>query len=42
MKDYTVFIAGAYLLTAVVLLGLVVHSIAQARAAQREAEKFDA
>lgn len=37
MKDYTPFIAAAYLLTALVLAGLVVHSLLQARAADKDA-----
>jgi heme exporter protein CcmD len=36
MKDYTPFIAAAYILTAVVLLGLVIHSLCQARAAGKD------
>jgi heme exporter protein CcmD len=36
MKDYTPFIAAAYVLTALVLLGLVVYSLCQARAAGKD------
>lgn len=37
MTDYTPFIAGAYLLTALVLGGLVLRSLWQARAAEKDA-----
>ena len=36
MKDYSAYIAAAYILTAVVLAGLVVHSLLQARAAGKK------
>lgn len=37
MKDYSIFIAAAYMLTSVVLGGLVLHSLLQARRAEKEA-----
>ncbi len=36
MKDYTLYIAAAYILTALVLGGLVLQSLLRARAAGRD------
>lgn len=42
MKDYTLYIACAYALTAIVLGILVLRSILQARAAEKDAGPPDA